>query len=480
MDRARIDQVTREDMFLFINACFTSTGQAEYETDARSQALSLDFLHEYVCVSYRRLYARTLAAGINHHNVSRIVVNLLATGRSTPPDFKAEEGALIAAALRHLPTHRALATFCALRERGVNNRRSRAIVRDWFAARRDLPRDLVKYRSRIRTTVRHTHVALPGEAGPFLSRGWKARVYETPLLEAFRGAHYGRSSLYQLPYSVAEGLARRFGIPRDTFLEGIAPQMTLHEKARLQEAAARAGADLGMDLGRMPLTRLALYLLSLGEEERRARASELRAAFARAAGLVIARAPFSLGRVAAVLDRSRSSWGSMEKRRRPLAVALGVSALLRRASRVYRAFWTVPTDDDLLVTPLGQTDLATPLLDALEWGAEVLVIVSDGAENCPPGGVSEVVRVFRERLDPHHRVSLLHLNPVFDAEAWVLQGVCPLVPTLGLRDAEDLPSVLGFGRFAEGTSDLASLEAFLAHRVAELLGTPASPREEAP
>ena len=45
----------------------------------------------------------------------------------------------------------------------------------------------------------------------------------------------------------------------------------------------------------------------------------------------------------------------------------------------------------------------------------------------------------------------------------------PRMPTVGLRDAEDLPTLLGFARFADGTAPLEELEAYLERRVNELL-----------
>jgi len=180
-----------------------------------------------------------------------------------------------------------------------------------------------------------------------------------------------------------------------------------------------------------------------------------------------------------VLDTSYSSSGSSEKRRRPLAVALAAHYLLQAAAQEYQAFWTPPTLEPLMARAHGQTDLATPLLDALDWGAELVVIVSDGCENDPPRGASELLRVFRSKLDPARRTSVIHCNPVFDPDDFTLRPLSPLVPTVGLRDAEDLPTMLGFARFAEGTLPLADLESYLASRAARLIGSATGPDGEA-
>jgi len=477
------ERIEREDLVMFINACFACTGQAEFYGPAGGQAVSVEFLHEYILGNYRRLYARTLAAGINHFNQGLILQNLLALGaHGRGPSGRAEEGRLIAAALRALPPQRALKVLRALRERRVNNRRTRAVIRDYLASRPDPAFDAVKYRAHVRALAAHAHLRLPGELGPFLFEPRRRLPFVTPLLERWRQARYAKGSLFDLPFTVAQGLAAQRGVAQGELLRRAGPRMTEGERLRLQRAAGREGVDLAMDLGRAPLTRLALYVLALSVDERRARHEELDGALRRAAARVLRRSPRTpsappaappaappLGRVAAVLDRSYSCAGSSEKRRRPLAVALGASYLLRAAAREYHAYWTAPTPDELLVTPRGQTDLATPLLDALAWGAEVVVIVSDGFENDPPGAAGEIARCFRARLDPSRRTSIVHLNPVFDSDRYAPRALGPAIPTVGLRDAEDLLTVLGFARFAEGTAPLSELESYLEGRVNELL-----------
>ncbi len=474
----RAEQVAREDLVMFVNACFSCTGQREFYNDARGQAVSIEFLHAYILGNYRRLFARTLAAGINHFNQEQIVLNLLSTGKQTSPEDRREEGALIAATLRALPPQRAFRVLELLRERRINNRRARAIAREYLEGRPDLGFDAVKYRAKLRATVAHGHLKLSGELNPFLFHGWRKRVYATPLLEKFRQAHYDQAAIFELPFTVAEGLAVKHGIPRDVFLQRIEPRLTAAERLRLQGAAARANEAISIDLGRAPLTKLALYVLSLKQETRRERRAELHAALEQAAARTLRRASVPLGRVAAVLDNSYSASGSTEKRRRPLGVALAAHYLLAASAREYRAFWTNPVEDPLFLEARGQTDLATPLLDALDGTPDLVVVVSDGYDNDPPNAVAEVTRVFRTKLDPARRTSIVHANPVFASELYASRGLGALVPTVGVRDAEDLPTVLGFARFAEGAAPLSELEGYLAARVRRLLERDPSGRRE--
>ena len=465
----RSQQVAREDLVMFINACLACTGQREFYDDAYGQKVSINFLHDYILGNYRLLYARTLAAGINHFNQSQIIIKLLATGKQTQPKHRQEEGALIAAALNKLPPQRAWKVLQQLRKQHINNRRARAIARDYLQQRRDINFDAVKYRSKVRAIATHAHLKLQGELSTFLFRKWQQKKYQTELFENYRQAYYSAEAVYKLPFTVAEGLAVKHKIKRDIFLSRIQEQMTLGEKLRFQGTAERTQVDINLNLAKLPITKLALYILSLPLETRKKQWHTLHQALEKSAQLGLRKSPLKLGKVAAVLDCSYSSSGSGEKRRRPLGVALATHYLLQVASREYQAFWTVPTHNPVLVHPYGQTDLATPLLDALEWDADLVVIVSDGHENDPPHGAAEVLRIYRRQIDPWRRTGIVHCNPVFNSDDFTLQTLSPWVPTVGLRDAEDLPIMLGFARFAGGSASLEELEAYLAQRVQELI-----------
>lgn len=470
VENNRVEQVAREDLVMFINACLACTGQREFYDDAYGQRVSIDFLHDYILGNYRLLYARSLAAGINHFNQAQIILKLLATGKDTLPEYKEEEGALIAQALHNLPPQRAWGVLQQLRQRRINNRRSRAIAREYLEQRRDLSFHAVKYRTKVRAIASHAHLKLQGELGTFLFHNWKQKIYETALFEKFRQAHYSAEAIYELPFTVAEGLAIKHKIKRDVFLTRIQQQMTVGEKLRFQGAAERTEkVEIDLDLGRLPLTKLALYILSLPLETRIEKREILHQAMQQSARFVLKKAPLKLGKVAAVLDCSYSSSGSSEKRRRPLGVALATHYLLQAAAKEYRAFWTIPPENPLQVRAYGQTDLATPLLAALGSGVDLVVIVSDGCENYPPQGAAEVLRIFRTKLDPQRRTSIIHCNPVFNSEDFSLRNLSHTIPTVGLRDAEDLPTMLGFARFADGSAPLSELEAYLAERVRQMI-----------
>ena len=106
-----------------------------------------------------------------------------------------------------------------------------------------------------------------------------------------------------------------------------------------------------------------------------------------------------------------------------------------------------------------------------------MVIVSDGFENRPRGGVAEVLRHYRQRIAPDHAVTVVHVNPVFDQERFAPRSLAPSVATVGLRDADDLFTMLAFARFVGGSGTLSELEAWLSSRVRRFLA-PRGHRDE--
>lgn len=486
------DLVAAEDLLLFVNAAVTATGQREFRSGAYRQQLSLTFLHEYVRVNYRRVYAASLALDINDHNAVRIVQGLLEHAGDASAEEKLAEGRLIAARLAKLPPQRVYRLFRGLRAARVNNRRTRAIMRDWLAARPDPAHDAVKYRAGLKTAVRHAHLrlndgdAVPGRApgdprdtelGAFLFRPGRLPRYRHRLLDAWRRAHYEQGAVDELPFTVAEGFAARHGMKREAFLERMVPRMTRLERLRTQGQrgkAAPAELPADVDLTVMPLTRLALYVLTFDLELRARHRAELTGALRTAARRAAGPHAGGWGRVAAVLDDSYSSFGSGEKRRRPLAVALACHFLLEAlaAPGAYAPLWTTGAKDPLLVRPRGPTPLGIRVLDALEHGPDRLVIVSDGWDNAPPGLAGEVLRVWRARLDPDRRTAVVHLNPVYDADGFDVRRLSPSVPTAGIRDAEDLAALVEIAQFSEGRTGPAELYAYLDRQVARFVDAP--------
>lgn len=459
--------IAREDLSLFLNACAVATAQQEFYSSDSEQQVSLQFLHQYICVNYRQSYARTLAAGLNHFNQCEIIFQLLSSGKACPDEQRKEENALITAALRDLPPQRAWKLFLRIRKERINNRRTRKIIQGYIAGRKDAAFDAVKYRAKFKAAIQHSHMKLKGEVAEFLFDRMK-KSFETPLLEQYRVARFSKAAVFNLPYSVAEGFAARHKISREEFLSKIQDKLTERERLRLQSAS---DGKVEMHPERLSLTELCVYILSLPIAERYERRVTLRQWLDAAVGGTLANMgaiPLS-GKVAAVLDNSYSAGGSQAKRNRPLAVALASHHLLWASLKEdYRSFWLRDQEGlyGLYVYPVAQSHLTERVLDALEWGAETVVIISDGCENDVPGAADAVFKAYRKMGG---KANFIHLNPVFDSESYQVHSLFPDIPALGLRVGEDLATTLAFGKFSAGASTFAELEGYLKRKADELV-----------
>lgn len=465
----RQERIEREDLVLFMNACFACTSQNEFYSSSSQQSLSVEFLHLYMLYNYRRVYSRFLATTINDFNKTKIVENLLTEGSLVEAEARDEENSLIGAAVDALPPQRVYRLFGALADRRVNNRRTRAVMKR-FVAGRNHQFDAVKYRRKLRAVSRHAHLNFPDETHRFLfPKLSDNEPYEAEIFETFRQAQYSNEALYQLPFTVAQGLAERKGIDQALLLKK-SQNMTSTERLKYQNVASKNEVELAVDLNRVGLTRLAIYICSLSLSERKDRYQELHAAMKSAAKRTYSSSPYRMGSVVAVLDRSFSTISSYQKRNRPLGLALAISYLLAEVAEELHCIWTPAwVNASLDIRSFGQTNLARPVLAALKRKPDSVIIVSDGFENAPAGLVGQVVDTFIDSCEGGAATSFVHLNPVFDSEDFEPKGLGSAVPTVGIRNAEDLATSLSFVRFAGGHAPLNELEEYLQQQVRDFL-----------
>lgn len=456
-----VDRIRREDLLLFVNAGLTSTNQGGFYHGAETERISLAFLHEYIAVNYRYLYTLLLAGGLNSHNTAEAIYTLLSSG--SQGERSRLEGALLEQAFRRLPAPQAYRLCERLAHGRVNNRRTRALIKSFLGSRRDLVFDAVKYRPKLKAAILHAHARVPAEVKQFLFNGARARRYLTPLLESYRKAHYDQRAVYELPFTIAHGLARRHGIEPSEFMNKIAPQMTKREKLRWQNSQAQ-----DFQSGTLDLVELCLYFLRLPAPEREPLLPRL---YDRARTLAEdPEFPVELreSRVAAVLDCSRSSLGSQKARRRPLAVALAVHLVLSKACRDYSSHWTASITSLCELQPRGFTCLGATLLRACKSKPQVVIVVSDGRENAPAGGCQAIADAWEKRL-PEPAPFWVHFNPVFDPEDFQPLALGPHWPVVGIRRAEDLSTGFLMASYAKGRLPASELEDVMEQRALAFL-----------
>ena len=82
-------------------------------------------------------------------------------------------------------------------------------------------------------------------------------------------------------------------------------------------------------------------------------------------------------------------------------------------------------------------------------------------------------------MDPEDEVSLVHLNPVYDAESYAIRAIHPAMASWGIRDAETIPTLLSLAKFAHGRSGLDEFLAYLEGCASNMLARAEARAEEA-
>ena len=461
------EQIELKDFLDFMDAASAATSQKEFYHSSSEQKVSLSFFHFYMVYSDRLRYARFLAMSINDHNKQNIIFNLLLTGKETPADFKEEENSLIAKTLEKLPPQRIYNLFFRIKKAKINNRRTRAFAKQ-FLLSRNLEFDAVKYKKKLKKLASHNHIKLEEETNSFLYKFKKSKHFNTALFEKFRQAYYSQSAVYSLPFTVAEGLAEKHGIERSEFLEKIEPMMTGAEKAKFFNSAAKNKVDLNFKLSSMSTTKLFSYILSLDLNQRDERKEELLNAVSVASKRENKFIKQDFSSTALIIDNSYSMGGSLQKKHRPLAVCLAVKSIMEKADKSLKVYKTSDSMSDLFTYPKGATCIASKLLDALEGGAKEIIILSDGFENAPFGGVEEVINCWK-KIERSEKVKFIHLNPVYNSTDFQIQSLSEKVTTCGIRDASEIENVLTFARFKADVYKLSQVDNYQSKMVKRYL-----------
>ena len=128
------------------------------------------------------------------------------------------------------------------------------------------------------------------------------------------------------------------------------------------------------------------------------------------------KAKIDIGKVTVVIDASRSMQGSDNRPLHPFLTSLSILSILDNIEDViYVGGTRVQVDETLsAVIPSGGSDLWRGLVDAVMTGAEKILVISDGYENSPKGMFDHVYKHFK---NSGHEFELMHINPVFSADA---------------------------------------------------------------
>lgn len=125
-----------------------------------------------------------------------------------------------------------------------------------------------------------------------------------------------------------------------------------------------------------------------------------------------------IGDCVVIIDASRSMVGSGERKMHPFLTSLSILSVLDNVKDVIYVGGkrvTTPTEDPInVVIPYNNTDLWRGLTEAVLTEAPNIIVISDGYENTVKGMFEHTYNHFK---GAGYKFNLVHLNPVFSADA---------------------------------------------------------------
>ncbi|MEZ0368250.1 MAG: VWA domain-containing protein [Candidatus Sericytochromatia bacterium] len=457
----------------FLDVLATATARASFYNSQSEQIAATRAVHSRLLGLDRALYALLLGLdGSTDFNrqlgIELLLQGPLLQGPGGGQLSPVQEDRLLDWLLAQLPPQRVLKLFVQLRQARLGGARARRLMLRWLLQPEKLELWAVRYRRKLRLVLEHAlgkrnsgvlrsilskearsakeNRLLRAAIGRRLPEAQRDRVYEClgfilgleqqlslPKLMAYHQAKSDLTAGRRLPLETLEGLRSVYhkAVPSARVLEICRETLTDGQKIGLQRRAAAAGVAVGFDPLRYSPLKLYLYAFEQGL------GAEVAAALRQKAAEV--RLPLALGHLGLLLDASASMWGDASQRLRPMASALALRDLLCAAAQQSTVICAGGQALDGMIFPEGATALAEGLLQLVQAGAELIVILSDGYENSPAGRVAEVMHGLRQI---GIQTPVLQISPVLAAES---QGVRALAP--GLIDCLPVaePAALGLG-----------------------------------
>ena len=159
-----------------------------------------------------------------------------------------------------------------------------------------------------------------------------------------------------------------------------------------------------------------------------------------------------LGEAVVIIDASKSMFGSDKRPMHPFLTSLSIlSAIDNIKEVIYVGGKRIEAPNDpkmMVVVPSGSTDLWRGLTEAILVGAPNIILISDGYENTIKGMFDMVYKHFKKS---GYEFNLIHLNPVFSADAkkGSARAIAEDIKPLPVSNYKFLESEIIFNRMIE-------------------------------
>lgn len=446
----------------FLDTVETASPRASFYNTEDETVEAVNALHREVFNLDRGIYTIMLGLpGAMDWGRQLGVTNLLNTRVDGSPAFLTpeQETRAIQWLTNRLPITRRLKLFVGLKEKRVNNARTRKLILRSVLNDEDLEWHAVKYRSKLRDSLihawgermtgilrsilekdtrtdkekgiyrdhvdRYLDVSAPENIKDCLRFILGSDQVTTPLFQSYYAADEDFSVLQDLPPEVAEGKRATFHPEKDVslVLEQTKDKMTETQAMRSERSAERRGIEVEWDPNRQEMVNLYVYALERGITE------EIRQALNDKAEQIAQRLPFQYTAVGIVIDTSKSMIGHRTQKYRPLAVSLAVRDVLEHMTTgsVDVAYTGGEINGHNLPQPKGHTELAQGLLEVMREDRDAVFILTDGYENVTAGRVAEVIGHLRKM---GVTTPIFQITPTFSAEAFGAKMLSNQAPIL--------------------------------------------------
>lgn len=473
-DFSKLDKVVfNKTVSDFIDTASTATNRATAYNTAEEQSKAVEALHKNLITIDRGVYgASLLLPGVTDYSLSLGIENLLSKTERTESTIPFEtETNMIIHMVSNLPVTRMLKLFMSMKDKKVNNSRTRKVMLGSILNSPSLDYWSVKYRTKLREILSHVwgkrSTSIIQSILTKKPEDWN--VLEKEIIENNINKHYvgGKSLTYvyecisfilkneaqvtlhtlksfveskttlekgnKLPTEVLEGIRSTYhktGKTHQDVLKITAVNLTEKEKMTKQKSAKKQGVKIEWDPTKQEVVELYKYALENGMTR------EIKDALTAKALKSANDSPIAYENLGILVDASNSSIGDDTQKYRPLAVTLSLRDMLMQSADQAFVEYAGGIEKAGLVYPMGETNLAKPLIKLLKKNPDAIFIISDGYENAPAGRVNEIVGTMKNL---GYEIPIYQISPVMSAEAGGLRKLSDKISALPASK----PSALG-------------------------------------
>lgn len=443
-------KLSGDALISFISSCQTNIGRSTYYNLKEEQKQAMDSQHKAVFENSRFFYTlMALPNGVNDSNKQLIFLNLIRNTLRQDGLIDSQhdpvtkwENEIILQLLDNIPVTRVFDLFLTLQSERNNKKRTMNLIKRYLQFHGEqIGMWAIKYKRQMKRLLRHIHITKNDKIHIYnrYIRNGEMHNDLPKIIRDYEDVKNGESEkLARLPYTVAEGFMKKFGLSKEKFDQLFVEKggkFTNKEKKTKSNAVLKSGVSTGLDLNKLALFDLYMHIhvtKDLPSE------TKIKSLIKKKAKDIARTLSFKLSNVGIIVDTSNSMYGNDTEKFHPLLKSLAISAVIQEASNGCKVYRT--NGDNSIIPRLSNTsNYADSVMQALKDGCTTIVIVGDGYENAPyEGATHNLLYTYKKKLDVDNKLIVFHFNPVFASEAFDARQISNLAPQIGVKGVEGI------------------------------------------